>query len=101
MLARCGLGVSRSKKLLASPQQTVPAGGWSKPPQLSLTPEVSVAHWHLGYLKKKSLVVPITSEDITEKDTTTEYNLMLLLLPREHTSPAAANAKHTGQCPDS
>ena len=29
-----------------------------------------------------------------------EQHLLLLLLPWEHTCPAAATAKHSGQCPD-
>ena len=63
-----------------------------KPPQLSLIPEVSVAH-HQGIPKQKSLVAPNTSEGTTEKDIVVEYHLLLLSLPWEDTHPAAATAK--------
>ena len=48
-------GVSSSEKPLASPQWTRPAGGRSKSPQLSLTPEVDVAFHSWGYLNKNHL----------------------------------------------
>ena len=54
----------------------------------------------LAISEQKSLAAPITSESITEKDTLTEHHLMLLSLPWEHTCPAAATIKHSGQCPD-
>ena len=54
----------------------------------------------LGIPEKKSLAVPTTSEGTTEKDIAMEHHLLLLLLPWEHTCPAAATAKHSGQCPD-
>ena len=55
LLACCRPGISNHRKLLASPQQTRPTGGWSKPPQISLPPEVGMAHHHWGYLKKNHL----------------------------------------------
>ena len=54
----------------------------------------------LGIPEQKSLAAPATSEGTTEKDIVTEHHLLLLLLPWEHTRPAAATAKNSGQCPD-
>ena len=48
-------GVSGSRRLLATPQRTGPSCGRSKPPQLSLIPEVGMAHHHWGYLNKNHL----------------------------------------------
>ena len=79
LLAHHRPGVSSSGKHLTSSSWTGPRGGGSKPPQLSLTPEVGI------YLNKKSLTAPNTSEGITEKDATMEIHLVLFLLPQEHT----------------
>ena len=61
--------------------------------------------WHgppppLGIPEQKSFAAPTTSEGTTEKDIVIEHHLLLLLLPWEHTQPAVATAKHSGQCPD-
>ena len=54
----------------------------------------------LGIPEQKSLASPATPEGTAEKDIATEHHLLLLSLPREHIRPAAAPAKHSGQCPD-
>ena len=54
----------------------------------------------LGIPEQESCVVPTTSEGTTEEDTATEHHQLLLSLPWEHTSPAAATAKCSGQCPE-
>ena len=54
----------------------------------------------LGLPEQKSLAAPTTSEGTTEKDIVMEYHLLLLSFPWEHTCPAAAAAKHSGQFPD-
>ena len=56
--------------------------------------------WPLGTPVQKSLAVPTTSEGTTEKDIETEHHLLLFSLLWEHTCPAAATAKHFGQCAD-
>ena len=76
------------------------AGGGGKLPQLSLTPEVRVSHYHQGGIsEQKSLAAPTISEGTIE-DIGMEHHLLLLLLHWEHTCPAATTAKHSGQCPD-
>lgn len=52
----------------------------------------------LEVTEQEPLTAKITSEGITEEDTATEHHL--LLLPWEHTHPAAATAKYSGQCPE-
>lgn len=54
----------------------------------------------LGIPEQKSFAAPTTSEGTTEKDIVMEHHLLLPLLPWEHTGPAAATAKLSGQCPD-
>ena len=51
--------------------------------------------------EQERLAVPTTSEGTTEEDMATEYHLLLLSIPWEHTCPAAATAECSGQCPDS
>ena len=54
----------------------------------------------LGIPEQEPLIATTTSEDITEEDTLTEHHLLLFSIPWENTHPAAATAKHSGQCPD-
>ena len=54
----------------------------------------------VGIPEQKSLAAPTTSEGITEKDIKIEHHLRLLSLYWEHTQPAAATDKHSGQCPN-
>ena len=53
----------------------------------------------LGMPEQKSLADPTTSEGTTEKDIAMECHLLVLSHPWEHTHPAAAAAKCSGQCP--
>ena len=68
------------------------AGGRGKLLQLSLTPEVGVAHCHWSYLNKNHLQ-PHSPKGTTEEGIVTEYHLLVLSHPREHTRLAAATAK--------
>lgn len=52
-----------------------------------------------GIPEQEPLSAPTTSEGTIE-DIVMEHHLLLLLLLWEHTCPAAATAKHSGQCPD-
>ena len=72
------------------------AGSRGKPLQLSLIPEVGVAHYHWRYLNKNH---PNHLKGTTEEGTVTEYHLLVLSHPQEHTRPAAATAKHSRQYP--
>ena len=54
----------------------------------------------LGVCEQAALAAAVTSEGTTEEGTVTEYHLLWLSNPWDHTSPAAATAKYTGQCPD-
>ena len=54
----------------------------------------------LGNTDQEQLAPPIISEGNTEKEILMEHHLLLLLLPWEHTFPASATAKCSGQCPD-
>ena len=54
----------------------------------------------LGIPEREPLAAPATSEGTTEEDIAMEHHLLLLSLPaREHTCPAVATAKLSGQCP--
>ena len=66
-----------------------------KLPQLSLTPEVCMAH-PLGIREQVPLPGPITSEG-TEEGIVTEHYLLVLSNPWEHIHSAAATAKHSEQ----
>ena len=53
----------------------------------------------LGVYEQAPLAAPVTSEGTTEEGTVTEYHLLSLSHPWEHTLPAAATAKCSRQCP--
>ena len=50
----------------------------------------------LGVHEQGPPEAPVTSGVTTEKGTATEHNLLLFLLPWEHTCPAVATAKDSG-----
>ena len=74
------------------------AGGRGKPPQLSLIPEVGMAHCHWRYLNKNHLQ-PHSLKGTTEEGIVTEHHLSVLSNLWEHTCPAAATAKYSRQSP--
>ena len=53
-------------------------GGRGKPPQLSLIPEVGMAHWHWRYLNKITCS-PIHPKGTTEEGIVTKNHLLVLL----------------------
>ena len=53
----------------------------------------------LGICEQAPLAAPCTSEVTTEEGIVTENHLLLFSLSWEHTRPAAATAKCSGQCP--
>ena len=69
-------------------------GSGGKLPELSLIPEVGMAHIPWGYLNKNHLQ-PHSPQGTIEEGIVTEHHLLVLLHPWEHTLWAAATAKHS------
>ena len=71
-----------------------------KTPTLLLPLPNTLGVHELGVCEQAALAAAVTSEGTTEEGTVTEYHLLWLSNPWDHTSPAAATAKYSGQCPD-
>ena len=74
------------------------AGSRGKLLQLSLIPEVGIAHCHWRYLNKNHLQ-PQSPKGHHRGGIVTKHHLLVLSHPQEHTCPAAATAKCSGQYP--
>ena len=74
------------------------AGDKDKPPQLSLIPEVGVAHCHWRYLSKNHLQ-PHSPKGYHRGGHCDQNHQLVLSHSREHTCPAAATDKCFGQYP--